>query len=89
MLDLILTYFAAIKYSHPQSELERERIALELQAEKKAQATREQRLQEQARKIANLSTMVLYSAKDPREKYPKKVTDLPWIYFSYPLHFAV
>ncbi|CAN6450367.1 unnamed protein product [Victoria cruziana] len=55
-----------------QSELERERIALELQAEKKAQATREQRLQEQAQKIANLSTMVLYSAKDPREKYPKK-----------------
>ncbi|KAF3789854.1 Kinesin-related protein 4 [Nymphaea thermarum] len=55
-----------------QSEVERERIALELQAEKKAQATREQRLQEQARKIANLSTMVLYSTKDPREKYPKK-----------------
>ncbi|XP_031479410.1 kinesin-like protein KIN-7O isoform X2 [Nymphaea colorata] len=55
-----------------QSELERERIALELQAEKKAQATREQRLQEQARKIANLSTMVLYSTKDPREKNPKK-----------------
>eukprot|EP01018_Ginkgo_biloba_P035561 Gb_12657 [translate_table: standard] len=55
-----------------QSELERERIALELQEEKKAQAERERRLKEQAQKIENLSTMVLYSAMDDREKRVKK-----------------
>ncbi|KAH9299114.1 hypothetical protein KI387_030796, partial [Taxus chinensis] len=55
-----------------QSELERERIALELQEEKKAQAERERQLKEQAQKIENLSTIVLYSAMDDREKHVKK-----------------
>ncbi|XP_058114053.1 kinesin-like protein KIN-7I isoform X2 [Magnolia sinica] len=49
-----------------QSELERERIALELQEEKKAQAERDRQLQEQAKKIANLSSMVLYSKRDEK-----------------------
>ncbi|RWR91208.1 kinesin-like protein KIN-7O isoform X1 [Cinnamomum micranthum f. kanehirae] len=47
-----------------QSELERERIALELQEEKKAHALREMRLQEQARRIENLSSLVLNSQRD-------------------------
>ncbi|OMO99839.1 hypothetical protein CCACVL1_03590 [Corchorus capsularis] len=47
-----------------QSELERERIALELEEEKKAQVERERVLQEQAKKIKNLSSMVLYSSRD-------------------------
>ncbi|CAA2972321.1 kinesin KIN-7O [Olea europaea subsp. europaea] len=37
------------------SEFEREKMALELEEEKKAQAEREKRLQEQAKKIENLS----------------------------------
>ena len=48
------------------SELERKRIDLELQE-------RERRLQEQAQRIENLSTMVLYSAMDDREKCVKTV----------------
>ncbi|KAH9299454.1 hypothetical protein KI387_031136, partial [Taxus chinensis] len=55
-----------------QSELERERIALELQEEKKVQVERERQLKEQAQKIENLSTIVLYSAMDDREKHIKK-----------------
>ncbi|KAK4771629.1 hypothetical protein SAY87_032161 [Trapa incisa] len=55
-----------------QTELERERIALELEAEKKAQAERERRLQEQAKKIENLSTMVLYSSRDDNRDNNKK-----------------
>ncbi|OMP05888.1 hypothetical protein COLO4_08473 [Corchorus olitorius] len=47
-----------------QSELERERITLELEEEKKAQVERERVLQEQAKKIKNLSSMVLYSSRD-------------------------
>ncbi|KAL1193950.1 Kinesin-like protein KIN-7O [Cardamine amara subsp. amara] len=46
------------------SELERERIALELEEEKKAQAQKEKVLQEQAKKIKNLSSMVLLSNRD-------------------------
>ncbi|KAF8403637.1 hypothetical protein HHK36_011741 [Tetracentron sinense] len=57
-----------------QSELERERIALELQEEKKAQEQRERRLQEQAKKIANLSSMVLYSNRDEKHNHYKKVS---------------
>lgn len=49
-----------------QSELERERIALELEEEKKAQAQREKVLQEQAKKIENLSSMVLLSNRDEK-----------------------
>ncbi|KAG5537103.1 hypothetical protein RHGRI_024518 [Rhododendron griersonianum] len=55
-----------------QTELERERIALELEEEKKAQAEREKRLQEQAKKIENLSSMVLYSNRDENRDNPKK-----------------
>ncbi|KAI4386560.1 hypothetical protein MLD38_004485 [Melastoma candidum] len=47
-----------------QTELERERIALELEEEKKAKAEDKRRLKEQARKIENLSTMVLYSSRN-------------------------
>ncbi|KAF9606944.1 hypothetical protein IFM89_030242, partial [Coptis chinensis] len=54
------------------SELERELIALELQEEKKAQAFRERRLQEQARKIENLSSMVLNSSVDENHFTHKK-----------------
>ncbi|KAI3897684.1 hypothetical protein MKX03_019187 [Papaver bracteatum] len=54
------------------SELERERIALELQEEKKAQALRERRLQEQAKKIENLSSMVLNSNTDDKRSTLKK-----------------
>lgn len=57
-----------------QTELERERIALELEEEKKAQAERERRLQEQAKKIENLSTMVLYSSRDDNRDNNKKVS---------------
>ncbi|KAI5072315.1 hypothetical protein GOP47_0012421 [Adiantum capillus-veneris] len=46
------------------SECERERIALELQEEKKAHAERERM---QAQKIENLSTLVLNSAAEDRE----------------------
>ncbi|XP_019245888.1 PREDICTED: kinesin-like protein KIN-7O isoform X2 [Nicotiana attenuata] len=54
------------------SELERERIALELEEEKKAQVEREKRLQEQAKKIENLSSMVLCSNRDEgRDTYKK------------------
>ncbi|KAK9169738.1 hypothetical protein Syun_001878 [Stephania yunnanensis] len=56
-----------------QSELERERIALELQEEKKAQALRERRLQEQAKQIKNLSSMVLNSNVDEKCPIPKKI----------------
>jgi centromeric protein E len=55
-----------------QSEYERERIAFELQEEKRAHAEREQR---QAQKIENLSTLVLNSTIDERDlgKRTKKV----------------
>ncbi|XP_042943468.1 kinesin-like protein KIN-7O isoform X5 [Carya illinoinensis] len=55
-----------------QTELERERIALELEEEKKAQAEWEKRVQEQAKKIENLSTMVLYSTRDENRDRSKK-----------------
>ncbi|XP_021908560.1 kinesin-like protein KIN-7O, partial [Carica papaya] len=55
-----------------QSELERERIALELEEEKKAQAEREKVLQEQEKKIKNLSSMVLYSNKEGNRDHVKK-----------------
>lgn len=55
-----------------QSELERERIALELEEEKRAQAEREKVLQEQAKKIKNLSSMVLHSNRDENRDQQKK-----------------
>ncbi|XP_028069198.1 kinesin-like protein KIN-7O [Camellia sinensis] len=55
-----------------QTELERDRIAMALEEEKKAQAEREKRLQEQAKKIENLSSMVLYSNRDENRDQPKK-----------------
>ena len=56
-----------------QTELERERIALELEEEKKAQAEREKMVQQQAKKIENLSSMVLYSNRDENRDRFKKV----------------
>nr|GEV32322.1 kinesin-like protein KIN-7O [Tanacetum cinerariifolium] len=55
-----------------QSELERERIALELEEEKKAQAKREKMLLEQEKKIQNLSSMVLISNRDENRDHRKK-----------------
>ncbi|CAJ2628859.1 unnamed protein product [Trifolium pratense] len=55
-----------------QSELERERIALELEEEKKTQAEWEKRVHEQAKRIENLSSMVLFSNRDENNKYFKK-----------------
>ncbi|GLT88112.1 hypothetical protein SLE2022_061510 [Rubroshorea leprosula] len=54
------------------SELERERITLELEEEKKAQVERERVLQEQAKKIKNLSSMVLCSNRDESQGYFRK-----------------
>ncbi|XP_073119255.1 kinesin-like protein KIN-7O isoform X2 [Henckelia pumila] len=58
------------------SELERERMALELEEERKAHAERERRLQEQAKKIENLSSMVLCANRDEtRDVYKVKRRD--------------
>ena len=56
-----------------QSELERERIALELEEEKRAQVEREKVLQEQAKRIKNLSSMVLFSNRDESRDQHKRV----------------
>ncbi|KAM7524434.1 hypothetical protein LguiA_014336 [Lonicera macranthoides] len=62
-----------------QTELERERFALELEEEKKAQAEKEKRLQEQAKKIENLSSMVLCSNRDEnRDPYKKEKRRDTW-----------
>ncbi|XVE95776.1 hypothetical protein REPUB_Repub02eG0129000 [Reevesia pubescens] len=62
-----------------QSELERERIVLELEEEKKAQVERERVLQEQAKKIKNLSSMVLYSSRDEsRDQFKKEKRRDTW-----------
>ncbi|XP_027337202.1 kinesin-like protein KIN-7O [Abrus precatorius] len=55
-----------------QTELERERIALELEEEKKNQAEWEKRVKEQAKKIENLSSMVLFSSRDESREHIKK-----------------
>ncbi|CAN1259809.1 Kinesin-like protein KIN-7O [Linum perenne] len=55
-----------------QSELERERVTLELEEEKRVQAEREKLLQEQAKKIESLSSMVLYSNRDDNCNQLKK-----------------
>ncbi|XP_073292654.1 kinesin-like protein KIN-7O isoform X2 [Primulina huaijiensis] len=58
------------------SELERERMALELEEERKAHAEREKRLQEQAKKIENLSSMFLCANRDEtRDVYKVKRRD--------------
>ncbi|KAJ3677193.1 hypothetical protein LUZ60_002917 [Juncus effusus] len=49
-----------------QSECEKERIVLELEEEKKEKAEREQRLIAQAKKIENLSSLVLNSDRDEK-----------------------
>ncbi|CAL1385826.1 unnamed protein product [Linum trigynum] len=54
------------------SELERERVTLELEEEKRVQAEREKLLQEQAKRIENLSSMVLYSSRDDNCNQLKK-----------------
>ncbi|KAM5551725.1 kinesin-like protein KIN-7O [Rosa sericea] len=62
-----------------QTELERERIALELEEEKKAQAEREKMVQQQAKKIENLSSMVLYSNRDEnRDRFKKQKRRDTW-----------
>ncbi|XP_022147755.1 kinesin-like protein KIN-7O isoform X2 [Momordica charantia] len=53
-------------------ELERERMALELEEEKKVQSEWEKRVQQQAKKIENLSSMVLYSTRDENQDEMKK-----------------
>ncbi|CAD6219253.1 unnamed protein product [Miscanthus lutarioriparius] len=64
-----------------QSELEKERIALELEEEKKAKEQRDRRLIEQAKKIENLSSLVLNSDRDDRStafsKNKRRVTWCP------------
>ncbi|TVU03982.1 hypothetical protein EJB05_50463, partial [Eragrostis curvula] len=63
------------------SELEKERIALELEEEKKAKEQRDRRLIEQAKKIENLSSLVLNSDRDDRNtsftKNKRRVTWCP------------
>lgn len=59
-----------------QTELERERIALELEEEKKAQAEWERMVQQQAKQIENLSSMVLYSNREENRDRPKKVSTM-------------
>ncbi|GFP80821.1 kinesin-related protein 4 [Phtheirospermum japonicum] len=54
------------------SELERERMALELEEEKRAQAEREKRLQQQAKKIENLSSMVFCANREETGDVYKK-----------------
>ncbi|XP_051150638.1 kinesin-like protein KIN-7O isoform X2 [Andrographis paniculata] len=54
------------------SELERERMALELEEEKRAQAERDKMLLEQAKKIENLSTMVLCANREETREFHKK-----------------
>ncbi|KAL8162959.1 hypothetical protein V2J09_014448 [Rumex salicifolius] len=54
------------------TELERERIALELEEEKRCQAEREKRLEEQELKIKNLSSMVLISNRDEIREHRKR-----------------
>lgn len=66
-------FVSILKDVNWQTELERERIALELEEEKKAQAEWEKRVQEQAKKIENLSSMVLYSTRDENRDHNKKV----------------
>ncbi|KAK8951048.1 Kinesin-like protein NACK2 [Platanthera zijinensis] len=56
-----------------QSELEKERIALELEMEKKAKANREIRMLEQAKKIENLSSLILCSKRNDRTIHSMKV----------------
>ncbi|KAH0466106.1 hypothetical protein IEQ34_006209 [Dendrobium chrysotoxum] len=55
-----------------QSELEKERIALELEEEKKAKAHRDRRLLEQAKKIENLSSLILCSERNDRTTHSTK-----------------
>nr|CAB3453403.1 unnamed protein product [Digitaria exilis] len=63
------------------SELEKERIALELEEEKKAKEQRDKRLIEQEKKIENLSSLVLNSERDDRNtafiKDKRRVTWCP------------
>ena len=65
--------YSGIYVLSEQTELERERIALELEEEKKAQAEREKMVQQQAKKIENLSSMVVYSNRDESRDRLKKV----------------
>jgi hypothetical protein len=70
---LFIHFFTNLQCFSCQTELERERIALELEEEKKTQAEWEKRVHEQAKRIENLSSMVLFSNRDENNKYIKKV----------------
>ncbi|KAH6779630.1 P-loop containing nucleoside triphosphate hydrolases superfamily protein [Perilla frutescens var. hirtella] len=54
------------------SEVERERMALELEEEKRAQAEQEKRLQEQDKKIKNLSSMIFCANREEAGDFYKK-----------------
>ncbi|KAF4402548.1 hypothetical protein G4B88_012333 [Cannabis sativa] len=61
------------------TELDRERIALELEEERKAQAEYEKKVQEQEKKIENLSSMVLCSNRDEsRDRFRKEKRRDTW-----------
>jgi len=56
---------------------------LELEEEKKAQAEWEKRVKEQAKKIENLSSMVLFSNRDESREHIKRVLlSMPYPSFS-------
>ena len=75
-----------LQYFLYQTELERERIALELEEEKKTQAEWEKRVKEQAKKIENLSSMVLFSNRDETREHVKKVF---FVAYAYHVHLLI
>lgn len=58
-------------------------MALELEEEKRAQAEQEKRLQEQAKKIENLSSMVFCSNREETGDFYKKVCCFFFIFTLY------
>ncbi|KAM1110822.1 hypothetical protein EV1_010165 [Malus domestica] len=70
-----------------QTELERERMALELE-EKKAQAEREKMVQQQAKKIENLRSMVLYSNRDRITIALKREINRAVMYYEYQISLS-
>jgi len=73
LIIICFCVFCILQCLSCQTELERERIALELEEEKKAQAEWEKRVKEQAKKIENLSSMVLFSNWDESREHIKRV----------------
>ena len=83
-LKSLFSSWSLVVLSCCQTELDKERMALELQEEKKAQVEKERRLKEQEQKIENLSTMVINSAVDDRDldKRSKKVCFMNFLIYS-------